>query len=383
MRLANRFNIGGPIWNIAFLTKYLSPSFETKLIGGSTDLDEGNAEFVLTHLDIPFEILPSMRRRPSFFSDLKALIKLICIIRKYKPQIVHTHAAKAGTLGRIAAIFCRVPILVHTFHGHVFSGYFGKTKTRIYIQIERLLARFTTQIIAISPTQKQELSEIYRICHESKIKIIPLGFDLQKFDDHSLKRNEVRKKYGVLESEFVIAIIGRITEIKNHAFFFECALKLLKESQIEFKFFIVGDGHLKEQFITSIESKHPEYIDRFIFTSWIENMETFYPAVDLVCLCSKNEGTPVSLIEAQACGIPVVSTNVGGVKDIISDGHNGFLIEPGNIQDFAGKITELTINKNLYLKMSQNGIMFVSEKFSYKRLVSDVENLYYNLINEQ
>ncbi|HIA35477.1 MAG TPA: hypothetical protein EYN89_01780, partial [Flavobacteriales bacterium] len=215
LRIINRFNLGGPTFNAAYLTKCLAPEFETKLVGGSKDDSEDSSEFIVRNLGIEPVIVPEMKRSINLKNDFTAYKKIYQIIKEFKPDIVHTHASKAGTLGRIAAIRLNVPVIVHTFHGHVFHSYFGSAKTLLYKTIERYLSRKSTKIIAISELQKKELSEIHKICPPDKIDVIPLGFDLDRFRENTeTKRIWFRKKFGLTQDTIAIGIIGRIVPIK-------------------------------------------------------------------------------------------------------------------------------------------------------------------------
>src|SRR6185295_2272303 len=220
LRIINRLNLGGPTYNAALLTKHLAPEFETLLIAGTKQDSEESSEFIVKNLGISTLAIPEMQREINLSNDRIAYKKIKDIIRDFKPDIVHTHAAKAGTLGRLAADSLKVPVIVHTFHGHVFHSYFNPIKTKIFLNIERYLARKSTGIIAISEKQMYELSEIHRICSPGKIKVIPLGFDLDKFqEDIEMKRKSFRSKYFVDDNEIAIGIIGRLVPVKNHPLF--------------------------------------------------------------------------------------------------------------------------------------------------------------------
>ena len=220
LRIINRFNIGGPTYNATFLTKFLSNDFETLLIGGLPEENEANSLHILEKYGVDPVLLPEMKREPNFKSDRIALKKIKAIIKEFKPDIVHTHASKAGALGRKAAISCKVPVIVHTFHGHVFHSYFGKIKTGLFKNIERYLARKSTGIIAISNLQKKELCEIHKIAPKDKTRVIPLGFDLEIFQkNYNNNRINTRNKYEIDEQTIAIAIVGRLTAIKDHHFF--------------------------------------------------------------------------------------------------------------------------------------------------------------------
>jgi glycosyltransferase involved in cell wall biosynthesis len=366
LRIINRFNIGGPTYNATFLTKFISEDYETLLIGGLPEDDESDSLHIPGEYGIEPLLIPEMKRVPNFKSDQEAYKKIKKIIQEFQPDIVHTHAAKAGALGRKAAKACNVPVIVHTFHGHVFHSYFGSLKTRIYKLIERRLARLSTGIVAISPIQKEELSSIHRICKADKIKVIPLGFDLTKFQDNlPQKRVETRTRFQLNEEEVAVAIIGR-----------------LAKKGVKARYFIVGDGQEKESIENQAEILRQKYGVSIEMTSWIKDIATFNAGMDIICLSSDNEGTPVSLIEAQASGIPVISTDVGGVKDILLEGETGFVVPKNNVNAFSEKLHLLIEKKEIRIKMSQNGWNYVRDKFHYTTLVKNMEAYYAELIEK-
>ena len=381
LRIINRFNIGGPTYNATFLTRFLNDDFETLLIGGLPEEGEADSLHIPREYGLEPTILEEMKRVPNFKSDREAYLKIKQIIKDFKPDIVHTHASKAGALGRKAAFACKVPIVVHTFHGHVFHSYFGGLKTKIFKFIERRLAKKSTGIIAISEIQKEELTKIHHICEASKVKVIPLGFDLSKFQDNIVeKRRLVREKYNISDDEVAVAIIGRLAPIKNHAFFFQVVENLLAKGIQKVKFFVVGDGELLVEIKAKTAEINSKFGEKIFMTSWIKDIATFNAGMDVICLTSDNEGTPVSLIEAQASNVAVISTNVGGVKDIMLDGKTGFVIEKGDLKNYTEKLGILVENDEIRRLMSQNSWDFVREKFSYSRLVKDMENYYYELL---
>jgi glycosyltransferase involved in cell wall biosynthesis len=383
LRIINRFNIGGPTFHVTLLTKHLGEPFDTKLVGGVPDAGESDSLHVLREYNVEPIVLEELQRNPSISSDRKAYKKIKEIIETYKPDIVHTHAAKAGALGRRAAHKCGVPIIIHTFHGHVFHSYFGKIKTAIFKQIERSLAKKSTGIIAISEQQKKELSEIHKICPADKIEVIPLGLDLTKFNSNKAEnRSSMRTELGLQDNEIAIAIIGRLAPVKDHSFFLDVIERVASKTSKKIRVFIVGDGSERpviEQRANEINQKFNELIS---FTSWIEDVAPLNHAMDIVCLTSKNEGTPVSLIEAQAAGVPVISTNVGGVKDIVDDGETGFIIEPNDLLDYTHKLLELIENESLRLSMSENGWSHVGKKYHYTRLIRNIEDYYLRLLQK-
>lgn len=383
LRIINRFNLGGPTYNATFLTRFIDKEFETLLIGGLPEKYESDSLHIVEEYGVKPVLVKEMQRIPNFKSDREAYLKIKEIINEFQPDIVHTHASKAGALGRKAAFACKVPVVVHTFHGHVFHSYFGKIKTLLFKYIERRLAKKSSGIIAISEIQKKELSEIHHICPSSKIKVIPLGFDLLKFNDKSKsERQNVRTKYDLADDEVAIAIIGRLTAIKNHAFFFDVVENILNQGIQKVKIFVVGDGELKDQVVAKSDEINSIFGEKIIITSWIKDIATFNAGMDIICLTSDNEGTPVSLIEAQASEVAVITTNVGGVKDIMLDGETGFIIEKGNLKDYCQKLVYLIENDEIRKKMSQNGWTYVRDKFHYTRLVKDMETYYRELLDK-
>jgi glycosyltransferase involved in cell wall biosynthesis len=383
LRIINRFNIGGPTYNATFLTRFLSDDFETLLIGGMPEKDEADSLHIPNEYGVEPMIIKEMQRIPNFKSDREAYKKIKEIITEFKPDIVHTHASKAGALGRRAAFACKVPVVVHTFHGHVFHSYFGKLKTTLFKAIERRLAKKSSGIIAISDLQKQELADIHKICPKSKIKVIPLGFDLKKFNNQiEISRTSVRKKYNINEDEVAICITGRLTAIKNHDFFLDVIDKVIEQSKRKIKVFIVGDGELRVQIQAKsqlINERHPNTI---VLTSWIKDIATFNAGMDIVAMTSDNEGTPVSLIEAQASELAVISTDVGGVKDIMINGETGFIIQKGDLKEYVEKLVYLIENDEIRTKMSKSGWDFVRNRFDYTRLTIDMENYYNELLSK-
>lgn len=384
LRIINRFNIGGPTYNATFLTKYLSEDFETMLIGGLPEEGESDSLHILQEYGLDPILLEEMKRTPSFQGDRKAYKRLKEIIREFKPDIVHTHASKAGALGRKAAHELNVPVIIHTFHGHVFHSYFGKFKTRIYKLIERRLAKKSTGIVAISNLQKEELSKEHNICAGKKITVIPLGFDLNKFHENlEEKRQITRAEYSIMEDEVAICIIGRLAPIKNHTLFLESIELVSKQTDKKIAVFIVGDGAERISIELKIENMQLGSNVRFVLTSWIKNIDYFNAGMDILCLTSNNEGTPVSLIEAQAANIPVISTDVGGVRDVVKDGVTGFIVPKNSKEKFSEKLLLLLENDDKRKVMSQNGWNFVKNKFHYTTLVDNMELYYKKLLKEK
>ena len=381
LRIINRFNLGGPTYNAAYLTKYLEPEYETLLIGGQHDESEKSSMHILDNLGLKPIIIPEMQRSLNPYKDQIAFKKIQNIIKEFKPDIVHTHAAKAGALGRRAAYKMGVKQIYHTFHGHVFHSYFGSFKTKIFKEIEKNLAKKSTKIIAISEIQKRELSKVHRICPEKKIEVIPLGFDLERFNtDKDSKRKEFRKKWNLKENEIAIGIIGRLVPIKNHKFFIDAIQEVLKKSEVPIKAFIVGDGEEKQNIINYIKNKNLEFsLDynpaTFHLTSWIKEIDRVNSGMDIICLTSLNEGTPVSLIEAQASGKPIVSTKTGGIENIVLENKTALLSEKNDLHNFSKNLLSLVNDSNKRKLLSKFGLE-KSKDFHYDQLVNNVKKLY-------
>lgn len=389
LRIANRFNLGGPSYNVALLTKFLGDPFETLLIGGAIGENEESSDHILQKYGLEPMIIDEMVREINPKLDVAAYKRLVQLIKDYKPDVVHTHASKAGALGRLAAYNCGVPVIVHTFHGHVFHSYFGKTKTLFYKKVERYMANRSSAIIAISDQQKHELTNIHKVCEADKTHVIPLGFDLSRFRENlEGKRIDFRKTYDLKDDEIAIGIIGRLVPIKNHKMFLDALNIVLKNTKQKVKAFIIGDGEesqsIKEysnQLGFKIStSDSPSQETNLIFTSWIKDVDRAYAGLDIVALTSLNEGTPVSLIEAQATDKPIVSTKVGGVEDVVAEGKTALLCPSGDTPTFAQNLLQLTENEELRHQMSTNGWEHVRERYHYERLVNDMRDLYLELL---
>lgn len=391
LRILNRLNVGGPTYNVAYLSKYLDDSYETQVLAGHKDLHEGSSAYVLNDLGVAFDYVPDMFRQLNPANDFRAYRFIQGVVNQYKPDIVHTHAAKAGALGRMAAYYSknRPKAIIHTYHGNVFDGYFSPLKTRIFLLVERYLCKLSTAIIAISELQKQEMVEKYKLAPAEKIHVIRLGFDLQKFqDDRTVKRKQFRDFYRLSSNTVVVSIIGRLAPVKNHTLFIE-VVKYLKKKypSIKIKFFIVGDGKSRDSIISMIQNyglsyclpEDDNYKADIVFTSWRKDIDVVNAGSDIIALTSLNEGTPVSIIEAMASGKAVISTDVGGIRDIISDGNSG-IISDVDISTFAEDLYKLAADKLLRDHLAANGEVFALNNYSYRRLIKDIEQLYKNIL---
>lgn len=389
LRIINRLNLGGPTYNASYLSRYIDERYETLLVTGMKDDTEASSEYIPASMGLSPKYIKQMHRSINPFKDRKAYAEIDQIIKEYKPDIVHTHAAKAGALGRLVAHRNKVPVIVHTFHGHVFHSYFNPIKTRLFLEIERYLARISTKIIAISEVQKQELVEQFRVAEASKVAIVPLGFDLSRFQENiEEKRVKFRSDYNLDDDEIAIGLIGRMVPIKNHPLFIEAIHQLAQQTQKKVRAFIVGDGETMmdmRSFATKLgvkfaTSDFQSSKDLLTFTSWIKDVDYVLAGLDVVALTSFNEGTPVSLIEAQAANKPIVSTAVGGISDVVMENETALLSPSDDVRSFTQNLLKLVEDDELRVNTGKRGYEHVHYKYSYQRLVDDTAKLYDQLL---
>lgn len=332
MMIVARLNIGGVALNVLQTVSALqkNESIEVILIHGRVSEHEGDMYYLAENLGVRSVILPALERELSPIHDLKTIWQLYRLMRQHRPDIVHTHTAKAGFVGRWAAFLARIPVRVHTFHGHVFHGYFGPLKTRLFLWMERLSALISSRIITLSEALRTELSEVYSIAPKNKIEVIPLGLDLQSFT--RLEKGHFRQQWNLPADAPLVAVVGRLVPIKNHLLFLQAA-KLVHDRRPDVRFLIVGDGELRQDIEQQIRAWDFQKV--ITITGWIQDMTPVYSNVSLVTITSDNEGTPVSLIEAIAAGIPVVSTDVGGVRDLFKENFAAQLVPPNDPEKLA------------------------------------------------
>lgn len=376
LRVITRLNIGGPSIQAVLLTKELDKNkFESVLVSGSIDTNEGDMSYLLDRANMCHITILELSRNPNLKNDIIALWKLYLLIKKEKPDIVHTHTAKAGTLGRLAAVLAGVKIKIHTFHGHIFHGYFGNFKTRVFLLIEKVLAFFTSKIIVISKNQHTEIKNILGLA-ECKLTIIPLGFDLYKFLDIPLQRsNQLCKELGFYNDDvLLVGIVGRLVSIKNHKFFIEIAHKIKDGFKNKVQFLIIGNGQLRHEL--ELQVKDLALSDCVRFLGWQQDLLKIYSGLDVVVLTSLNEGTPVSLIEAMASARPVVASDVGGVSDVVIHEKTGFVCVPGDLDCFCNRLSHMLNDRQERESFGKSGREFVRHRFSKERLIEDIEKLY-------
>src|SRR5258708_26422321 len=323
LRIIARLNVGGPARHVVWLTEGLQPyGHETLLVAGVVPPGEDDISYVAAASGVQAYTLPQMSREISL-QDVVTIWKLFRLMRSERPDIVHTHTAKAGTVGRVAGMMykalsenssrCR---FVHTYHGHVFHSYYGRFKTRLFLTIERFLARFATdRIIVISEQQRREINEVFRVGRREQFAVISLGIDLRSYASWQDRRPHLRSELMLDDDDVLIGIVGRVTEIKNHRLFLDAASILKKTIGSGVHFVMIGDGSLRRDMETQAKTLKLE--NDVSFLGQRNDPENFYPALDIVALTSLNEGTPLTLIEAMANARPAVPSSVGGVPDLL------------------------------------------------------------------
>ena len=401
VRFIARLNIGGPSIHVHLLTTGLDDEkFRSILVTGKISPQEGDMSYLFdgSRKSKPI-IVRELQREISPAMDFKAFFQILRILAREDPDIVHTHTAKAGTSARIAVMVhnllrVKKTQLVHTFHGHVFESYFSRVKSRMFIWIERLLARSTDVIVSLSSTQKEELSEKFRIAPTVKIKTIPLGFDLRPFLENEALKGKFRESVGINDDTLLIGIIGRLVPVKNHVMFFDSAkIFLAQNPEIMVQFVIVGDGELGEKLERYAKKKGLSKHIRFC--GWRRDLPEIYADVDILALTSLNEGTPVSIIEAMASSTPVIATNAGGVFDLLGpqDGRpayhgftvckRGVLCRKEDATGFAKGLKYLVELDNVKREaLVKEARIFVERAFSERRLLKDMESLYLDLMEK-
>ncbi len=374
LRAITRLNIGGPAIHAILLTEALDDGavFESTLVAGTTAPHEGDMlELAGAHAVRPV-ILPELGREISLLDDLVALARMVQLVRRVRPDVVHTHMAKAGTVGRLAAHICGVPLIVHTYHGHVFHSYFGTAKTRLFVTIERALGMATDRIIAIGDGQRDEIAS-FGVAPRSKLEPIRLGLELRQFLRAEQQRGTLRRELGLPSEVPLIGIVARLVPIKAHEVFFEAA-KTILVSEPRAHFVVVGDGERRAELEALVDGLGIR--DAVTFFGWRRDMVNVYADLDVVCLTSLNEGSPVALIEALASARPAVSTAVGGVPEVVIDGVTGLTVPPSQPVAFAEAVLRMLRDPELAARLGAAGRQHVYPRYDSVRLVDDVRQLY-------
>ena len=407
VRVIARLNVGGPAKHVVWLTSGLRDAgFESLLVAGTVPEGEEDMGYFAAEAGVTPIYIPEMSREISW-KDSIAVWKLFRLFRRWRPDIIHTHTAKAGTVGRVAGFLYRWLTLgtligrprqckfVHTYHGHVFHSYYGRRRTQLFLAIERVLARLVTdRLVVISKQQSVEIGETFRVGSKGQLKVIPLGLDLGVFRNHASRRAKLRQELCIPDDAILIGIVGRLTEIKNHEMLLNVAA-LLKATdpalrrQGAVRFIIIGDGGLRAQLEAKKQSLGLDH--DVIFVGGRKDPEYFYPALDIVALTSRNEGTPLTLIEAMANARPVVATSVGGVVDllgeVIEDGpyqvcRRGIGVPAGDEEAFVAALSRMIHDQSLREEFGARGLEFVEVNYSKERLFEDIKRLYAELTHE-
>lgn len=374
VRVIARLNVGGPAIQAALLTSGLDRErFESTLVTGVEDEREGNMLTLAGDEDFAAGVepivIPALGRSPSPLRDAFAFVSLLRLFRKVRPDLVHTHTAKAGTLGRLAAWLTGVPVIVHTFHGNVFSGYFRPVISRVIVAWERFLARLSTVVIAISKRQANEL--IGAGFAKPKVKVIPLGLPLVRFKPRTAEgRARARRTLDIAEDSVAIGFIARLVPVKNPELMIE-AIAELGRARSDVCLVVAGDGPLRETLIDAAAMHGVE----LKMLGWRADLDDVYMALDAVALSSRNEGLPVALIEAMASGVPVASTDVGGVADLFAEGELGELAE-ADPRSLAKAIESAITSPQSRIEEARSSVL---DRFGEKRLISDIAGLYEEL----
>jgi glycosyltransferase involved in cell wall biosynthesis len=389
--ILNRLSVGGPASNTISAASMLCEQFDILLVAGAPNADEQEADYLLDqYKGFRVQKIASMKRSVIPGNDWQAYKELKKIIRSFQPQIVHTHGAKPGVLGRLAAHRSKVPVVIHTFHGHVFHSYFSRFVSGFIVRIERWLAGYSTALIAINQTLQRELIHHYRIAAAEKVKLIRLGIETNRYaDNDGKKRTQFRNEFGLSNDEIAIGIVGRLVPVKQHRLFIEVADELLRTHAAtkKLKFFIVGDGTEKKMLQELLRSKQLAYTPAadvssaaipFVFTSWRTDMDRVFAGLDIVVLTSLNEGTPVSLMEAMAAGKPVVSTNVGGIPELIEDGRTGLLA--ADQEGLVAQLTTLIHNPELRQQLATAAMTEAHVRLSKSVETTELAALYTSLL---
>ena len=381
MRVIARLNMGGPALHVSYLAAGLvEQGYETTLVSGTLARGESSMAFVADGLGVRVLPLAELGREISPIRDIIAATKLARLIRQERPQILHTHTAKAGTIGRLAALLAgpaRPAVVVHTFHGHVLRGYFDPVRTAAFRLLEKGLARVSTALIAVSPEVRDDLVRM-GVAPASKFVVIRLGIELeQRVHAQPGLREESRRQLGVTPDRFLVGWVGRMTGVKRVDDVL-LGFARLREQGIDAVLCLIGDGPDREGM--ELRAHELGVIRHCLFLGYQEEVAPYYAAFDAVMLPSANEGTPVSVIESLAAGCPVVATRVGGVPDVVNENEDGFLVEMGDVQALGDRLADLARDPELCRRMGEAGRSRILERYAVDRLIGDVDELYRTLL---
>jgi glycosyltransferase involved in cell wall biosynthesis len=373
VRIIARLNVGGPALHVILLSSRLrAAGHETILVKGTEAPSEGDLLHLARELDVRPVVVPQLGREIRWWDDVVAFWKLLVLIRRERPDVVHTHTAKAGMLGRVAAWLAGVPLVVHTFHGHVFHGYFSPLRTRVFVAIERWLARRTHRLVAVSARVRDEVLA-HGVGRPERFHVVPVGLDLRRFAECDPQRGELRAELGLSPEAPLVGIVARLVPIKRHEVFLAAAAAVLRQRPA-CRFVVVGDGERRRAL--EEQARDLGIAEGVLFLGWRRDLERIYADLDLAVLTSANEGSPVSLIEAMAAGVAGVGPRVGGVPDVIDDGTTGVIVPPGDAAAVAGTIVRLLADVELRQKMGAAARERALRRYGADRLVADIAALY-------
>jgi glycosyltransferase involved in cell wall biosynthesis len=388
LRIIARLNTGGPARHVVLLNKGLrARGYQTLLVHGRIDPGEGSLEYLADEAELRTIRIPDLGRRLSPLGDLRALAQLVRIIFHEAPDVIHTHTAKAGTLGRLAAFTFnstrtrrRRSLVVHTFHGHVLAGYFRPTTNLLVRLAERSLAKITDRIVTISSAQRRDIVNRFRIAPERRTVTIPLGLDLEPLLSQPQSQPTLRGQLGLGMDDPVIGYVGRFVPIKDLPTLIR-AFAIVVRHVPDAWLVLVGDGPIRPELESLVQRMNLG--GRVRFLGWSNDLLLIYATIDICALSSLNEGTPVAIIEAMAAGKAVVATNVGGVADVIEDGSTGVLVPPGNAEAMADAFVMLAKDRTTRHRLGRAARGSVAARFAHERLVDDVDRLYAGALAEK
>jgi glycosyltransferase involved in cell wall biosynthesis len=379
LRVFSRLNIGGPAVHVILLTAGLADrGYSTRLVVGHEAPREGNMLDLAAAKGVTCLRLPGLGREIRPWNDVRALLGLRRVIREFRPHVVHTHTAKAGMLGRIAARLERVPVTVHTFHGHVLSGYFGRVKTGVYRALEAWLARSTSALVTVSESVRQDLAA-HGVAPPERIRVVPLGLEIDGLAG-SLPRGKLRGEARFADSAPLVGLVGRLAPVKDAGTFLRAAVEV-HARRPEVRFSIVGDGDERPALEADARALGLDGIVHF--HGWHRDMAAVYGDVDVAVNCSRNEGTPVALIEALAAARPVVATAVGGTPDLLGGGSRGILVPPSDPAALSAAILSALAGGPEIDAARTAGQSYVLAHHSARRLLDDLDDLYRELLASQ
>ncbi|MBU2257946.1 MAG: glycosyltransferase family 4 protein [Candidatus Omnitrophica bacterium] len=355
--------------------KLLAMGQEVILITGPTKNQTQKTNEFINSFNAKVVVIRQLQRDVNLFNDLITFIKLYLIFREENFDVVHTHTAKAGALGRLAAYFAGVKVIVHTPHGHNFYGYFNRLYSKLIIFIEKFLTFFTTRIIALTELERSDYIK-FKVAAKDKINLIYLGLELEPFLQQNFNRPQIKNSLGVTAGELTAAMIGRLETVKGPGFFVEAA-KLVIKDFTQAKFFLVGEGSLRAKLEKRVEESGLK--DSIIFTGWRNNVPEIISVLDVLVLPSLNEAVGIVLIEAQASGIPVVAADVGGTAEVVKDGISGLLVPAADPGSMAIAISSLFKDPVKRKEMGEAGRVWVKDRFSAQKMTEKIFNLYSEL----